>query len=306
MRGWGRDEPELGAGSVNVGVVDIGTNSMRLLITDGTTELGRWVEVTGLGRGVDRTGLLSNAGIEDSLAALRRFGAEMDDAGVGRRAAIATSASRDASNREEFFDRAETALGVRPRLISGEEEARLAYSGVSAESRWPEPIVVSDIGGGSTELVTSRGGTSYVIGSVRLTERVMPSRPALPGELSAARALAAAVFAEVDLPEKALVGVAGTWTSLAAMAHHRPSHGGEPVHGYPLTRADLTSLIELLASMTVEETAAIPALDPKRAPVILGGAVVAEAVMAALGVEVGTVSEHDILDGLAMELLALP
>ncbi len=291
---------------MNVGVVDIGTNSMRLLITDGTTEVGRWVEVTGLGRGVDRTGLLSRAGIEDSMAALRRFGAEMDDAGVGRRAAIATSAARDASNREEFFDLAETALGVRPRLISGEEEARLAYSGASAVPRWPEPIVVSDVGGGSTELVTSRGGTSYVIGSVRLTERVIPSRPAPPGELSAARALAAEVFAEVDLPERALVGVAGTWTSLAAMAHDRPSHWGAPVHGYPLTKADLTSLIELLASMTVEETAAIPALDPRRAPVILGGAVVAEAVMEAVGVEVGTVSEHDSLDGLAMELLALP
>lgn len=291
---------------MKVGVVDIGTNSMRLLITDGAAEVGRWVEVTGLGRGVDRTGILSTAGIEDSMAALRRFGAEMDGAGVGRRVAMATSASRDAANREEFFDLAESALGVRPRLITGEEEARLAFVGATAEARLPGPLVVSDIGGGSTELVTSGSGTSYLIGSVRLTERVIPSRPAPPAELSAARALAAGVFAEVDLPVSALIGVAGTWTSLAAMAQDQPWHGRESVLGYTVTKADLTSLIELLASMTVEDTAAIPALDPKRAPVILGGALVAEAVMAALGVEEATVSEHDTLDGLAMELLALP
>lgn len=291
---------------MNVGVVDIGTNSMRLLITDGTTEVGRWVEVTGLGRGVDRTGMLSTAGIDDSMVALHRFGVEMDRAGVDRRAAMATSASRDAANREEFFDLAESALGVRPRLISGDEEARLAYAGATAEAQFAAPVVVSDIGGGSTELVTSRGGTSYVIGSVRLTERAIPSRPAPPAELAAARLLAAEVFAEVDLPLRALVGVAGTWTSLAALAQDQSSQGREPVHGYTITRADLMSQIDLLAALTVEETAAIPALDPKRAPVILGGAVVAEAVMEALGVAEATVSEHDTLDGLAMELLALP
>lgn len=291
---------------MNVGVVDIGTNSMRLLITDGTTEVGRWVEVTGLGRGVDRTGMLSTIGIDDSMVALHRFGAEMDRAEVERRAAMATSASRDAANREEFFDLAESALGVRPRLISGDEEARLAYAGATAEAHFAGPVVVSDIGGGSTELVTSGGGTSYVIGSVRLTERALPSRPAPPAELAAARVLAGEVFADVDLHLRALVGVAGTWTSLAALAQDQSPHGPEPVHGSTLTRADLMSQIDLLAGMTVEETAAIPALDPKRAPVILGGAVVAEAVMEALGVEEATVSEHDTLDGLAMELLALP
>jgi exopolyphosphatase/guanosine-5'-triphosphate,3'-diphosphate pyrophosphatase len=291
---------------VKVGVVDIGTNSMRLLVTDGVTEFGRWVEVTGLGRGVDREGVLSAEAIEDTLVALARFGAEMERAGVGRRAAVATSASRDASNREEFFDLAQSALGVRPRLITGEEEARLAYAGATQGVQLPGPIVVSDIGGGSTELVTAEGGTSYEIGSVRLTERAVPSRPAPPEEMAAARTLAASVFAGVDVIPGTLIGVAGTWTSLAAMSQGLPDYQRERVHGYCLARADLESLIQSLADMSLEETTAIPALDPKRAPVILGGALVAEAVMTAVGMEEATISEHDTLDGVAMGLLGLP
>jgi exopolyphosphatase/guanosine-5'-triphosphate,3'-diphosphate pyrophosphatase len=302
---------------VKVGVVDIGTNSMRLLITDGANEEGRWVEVTGLGRGVDRTGLLSDTGIEDTLAALAGFGAEMSHRRVDRRVAIATSASRDAANREEFFDLAESALGVRPKLITGDEEARLAFAGATGHADATGPIVVSDIGGGSTELVTSVGGASYEIGSVRLTERAIPTRPAPDVELTAARSLASTTFDGVDLDVGTLIGVAGTWTSIAAIAragvwgspprfHGLPVYSGERVHGYVLTRADLTTVIESLAVMTVEETAAIPSLDPRRAPVILGGALVAEAVMDTLGVDQATISEHDTLDGVAMESLALP
>jgi exopolyphosphatase/guanosine-5'-triphosphate,3'-diphosphate pyrophosphatase len=291
---------------VKVGVVDIGTNSMRLLITDGVNEVGRWVEVTGLGRGVDRAGVLSPDAVDDTLAALARFGSRMDHSRAERRDAIATSASRDAANREDFFDRAESVLGVRPRLISGDEEARLAYAGATAGVSLPEPVVVSDIGGGSTELVTSERETSFDIGSVRITERVIPSRPAPPEQVAAARSLAVGTFADVELQSATLIGVAGTWTSLAAMARGLRSRSRDPVHGYALGKADLRSLIVRLAGMTVEETAAIPSLDPKRAPVILGGALVAEAVMGALGADVATISEQDTLDGVAMELLALP
>jgi exopolyphosphatase/guanosine-5'-triphosphate,3'-diphosphate pyrophosphatase len=244
--------------------------------------------------------------IEESLAALARFGAEMDRRGVQRREAIATSASRDATNREEFFDLARSAIGVRPRLITGEEEARLAYAGATRELDMPGPVVVSDIGGGSTELVTAGGGISYEIGSVRLTERAVPSRPAPPREMAAARALAAETFAGVELAPATMIGVAGTWTSLAAMALGLPEHKSERVHGSALARSDLASLIEALAPMTVEQTSAIPSLDPKRAPVILGGALVAEAVMDAVKIDVVTISEHDTLDGVAMRLLALP
>jgi exopolyphosphatase / guanosine-5'-triphosphate,3'-diphosphate pyrophosphatase len=294
----------MGCPPVRVGVVDIGTNSMRLLVTDGTQEIGRWVEVTGLGRGVDRSGALSADGIEESLAALARFGEKMEWAGVEMREAIATSASRDAANREAFFDLAESALGVRPRLISGEEEARFSFAGASQVNA-AAPIVVSDIGGGSTEFVTVEGEVSVDIGSVRLTERVIPTRPAPTTELEGARSLIAALFSDIDLETGTLIGVAGTWTSVAAIAQGLPAYIRDRVHGHRMSRETLAAAVDSLASMTLAETAAIPALDPKRAPVILGGALVAEGVMDILGIDEVMISEHDSLDGVAMDLLAI-
>lgn len=291
---------------MKVGAVDIGTNSMRLLIRDEAREVGRWEEVTGLGRGVDLTGALSPDGIEESLAALARFGATMNGDGVERRMAIATSASRDAANREVFFDLAASALGVRPVLISGEEEARLAYAGATSEASLMPPVVVSDIGGGSTEFVTADSGVSIDIGSVRLTERFIYSRPASITELETARALVANLFRAIDLEVGTLVGVAGTWTSLTAIALDLPEYARDRVHGYRMGREELTGVIDFLAGKTVEETANIRSLDPKRAPVILGGGLVAEGVMDSLGMHEVLVSEHDTLDGVAMELLALP
>ena len=291
---------------MRAGAVDIGTNSMRLLVTDGVEEVARRVEVTGLGRGVDRTGTLSPERIEESLAALARFGVEMDREDVELRKAIATSASRDAANREEFFDLAESALGVRPRLITGEEEARYSYAGATARLEVERPIVVSDIGGGSTEFVTAEGGLSIDIGSVRLTERAIPSRPAPAAELATARAMIADLFEAIDLRARTVIGVAGTWTSIAAIAQDLPKHNRERVHGYRLERDRLDHVVDSLAGKTVVETAAIPALDPKRALVILAGSLVASGVMDLLHAGEVTVSEHDSLDGVAMELLALP
>lgn len=291
---------------MKVGAVDIGTNSMRLLITDAGSEIGRWVVVTGLGRGVDTTGALSPEGIEESLVALGHFGEIMEAEGVERRMAIATSAARDASNRELFFDLAQTALSVRPTLVSGEVEARLAYAGATAGVRLPQPVVVSDIGGGSTEFVTRDGAVSIDIGSVRITERAIPSRPPSSAEMEKARSLIADLFGEVSLETRTLIGVAGTWTSLDAIAQGLPDYSRDRVHGHRMTRGDLVSLIDSLAGKTEAETAAIPSLDPKRAPVILAGALIAEGVMEVLGMEEVLVSEHDTLDGVALELLALP
>ena len=291
---------------MNVGVVDIGTNSMRLLIKNHVGEVGRWVEVTGLGRGVDQTGALSPDAIQDSLVALARFGSRMDAEGVESRIAIATSASRDASNRETFFDLAESALGVRPILITGEREARLAYAGAALNTGLEPPLVVSDIGGGSTEFVTEEVALSIDVGSVRLTEKAIPSRPPLGSELAAARAMVAGLFGEIDLVVGTLIGVAGTWTSLAAIAQELPRYSRDLVEGYRLSKVGLEGVIEMLVGKTLEETAAIPSLDPKRAPVILAGSLVALGVLDALGVDEVLVSEHDTLDGAAMELLALP
>ncbi len=147
---------------------------MRLLITSGSEESGRWVRVTGLGEGVDETGVLSPQAVARTVVELEVFGRLMDSHHVQRRLAIATSASRDASNRESFFDQAESALGVRPTLISGDDEARLAFLGSTAEMSSLDGVVVSDIGGGSTEFVSSDRGVSIDIGSVRLTDRLLP------------------------------------------------------------------------------------------------------------------------------------
>lgn len=297
---------QLNVARPTVGVVDIGTNSMRLLITDGEQEDGRWVEVTGLGQGVDGSGRLADDAMARSIEALAGFGALMDRAGVSRRTAIATSATRDASNREVFLDAAAEALGVRPDLISGGEEARLAFAGAAGGVDAQQPVLVSDIGGGSTEFVGAETAISIDIGSVRLTERRLPARPADRSQIAAARSHVLDLFERVETkPVGTHMGVAGTWTSLSAIGQRLPGYDGALVHGHVMTLDDIEGVIEMLGAMSVEETALIPSLDPRRAPVILAGSVVAACVMEAVGVETTTISERDTLDGLASELLAL-
>lgn len=277
---------------------------MRLLITSGRSEVGRWVEVTGLGRGVDRTGRLSEPAIVASLEAFARFGSLMDGHTVARRKAIATSASRDAENREEFFERAGALLGVVPTLVSGEEEAHYAFEGATSDLDARTGVVVSDIGGGSTEFVTIESSVSVDIGSVRLTERILTDRPAPPEQLATAVAHVNDLFAGVPRASNRSIGIAGTWTSLAAIALELPGYHSEQVHGFEMGVAHLDRLVDMLSRMTVEETASIPALDPKRAPVILSGAVIAREVLRVLDMDEITVSERDTLDGVAAELLA--
>jgi exopolyphosphatase/guanosine-5'-triphosphate,3'-diphosphate pyrophosphatase len=287
-----------------VAAVDIGTNSMRMLVVrrigSGTVEMGRWERVTGLGRGVDATGELSPEAVDRTLIALLEFGGRMRQLGVEMARAVATSASRDAANREAFLDRAETALGVRPELITGVEEAALSYAG--ATSRVPpgsHPLLV-DIGGGSTEFVVADGGRSIDIGSVRLTERSLPSRPASAAEVEAARRHCLDLFSVMSVPPHDLVlGSGGTWTSLAAVGL-----GGDGVDGAIITKPELDQLVVRLAALDVEETARLPGLVAARAPVILGGAVVAQAALKFLQAGSARVSVADILDGIAAQLLA--
>ena len=293
---------ESGMGAVvKVGVVDIGTNSMRMLITDGVGWEERVVEVTGLGAGVDATGSLSPEAMDRTLEVLGRYGERMDEAGVERRLAIATSASRDAANRDVFFDRVEAALGVRPTLLSGDQEARYAFDGATGGVALTDGLVVSDIGGGSTELVMKTDQVSVDIGSVRLTDRLLPERPASGEQLEAATRHVEELFSGVTLTGVTHVGVAGTWTTLAAMA----GGGLEAVDGSVLTSDELEEAVQRLGSLTVEETAAIPGIYPARAPVILAGAVIARAVASHLGVGETKVSERDTLDGAATALLDL-
>jgi exopolyphosphatase/guanosine-5'-triphosphate,3'-diphosphate pyrophosphatase len=294
---------------LKAGAVDIGTNSMRLLIVEevgsGLVELGRWERVTGLGRGVDASGVLNEAAIDRTLLALAEFGGRMADLGVARRTAVATSASRDAANREDFFDRAELALGIRPTLISGHEEAGISYQGATVGLDFPRPYLVVDIGGGSTEFVTENGARSIEIGSVRLSERVMPERPCPPDQLASGVALVTELFSPIEAapPMTTVIGVAGSWTSLSAIKLGLAAYDRRRVHHSRLTGEDLDALIARLAALSVEETAEIPALDPARAPVILAGAVIAKAASARLSVSPVVVSVHDLLDGLAARIL---
>lgn len=290
---------------MKVGVVDIGTNSMRLLITDGIFEELRLVRVTGLGTGLDRSGRLDDGAIADTLEALAEFGELMKSHEVGVRAAVATSASRDAENSQDFIGKAAMALGVVPRIISGTEEGRLAYKGATSQMGVDTDWLVSDIGGGSTEFVTNDSVVSVDIGSVRLTDRILHDRPPLGDQMKTASATVADLFQEIDVSGR-LIGVAGTWTSLAAMCLRLDSYDHGRVDGFQVTATVLKDLVQGLSKLTIDETIEeFPALQPKRAPVILAGAVVALEFMDCVGAEMATVSERDSLDGLAAATLAL-
>lgn len=296
---------------MNLAAVDIGTNSMRLLVAgaDGA-ELGRWQRVTGLGRGLTASGMLQPDAVARTVAALAEFGATMRELDVGRARAVATSACRKAANRDEFLDAAEKALGVRPEVISGVEEAGLSFVGATSDAPGTAPRVVIDIGGGSTELVWEDDGSpvaaSVDVGSVWITERILTERPATFDDIVTASHHCQGLLERVRLPAEpgTVIGVAGTWTSLAAIALDLPRYDRALVHHSELGRHTLDQLVERLAGLTLEETAAIPALDPGRAPVILGGAVIARECTRRLAVSAVLVSEQDLLDGVLAGLLA--
>ncbi len=296
---------------VKVAAVDIGTNTARLYVasvqgSDLIEEI-RIARVCGLGRGVDDSGRLSTPAIARTVAVLEDFRVHVDD--VPRVRVIATSASRDAANRDEFFDAAERVFGHRPELISGSEEAELSFAGATSDRDDTGPVLVIDIGGGSTEFVFGRSRPEYArsidMGSVRLTDRLLGARPVDRGGLEAARREVRAALEPITIPGRPdlAIGVAGTFTSLVAMVLQLPVYDRRQVHQSRLNLEAVTELVRELATRSIEETAAIPSLDPERAPVILGGAIVAEQTMATLGLGEITVSEHDILDGVARSLL---
>ncbi len=288
--------------------VDIGTNSTRLLVVSSQGEVGRWETVTGLGRGLGQQGLLTEDSMARTLSALAHYGKLMSEHAVAARRAVATSAVRDARNREEFLDRAEGALGVRPETISGEEEARLSFAGAVADLSDPGGCMVVDIGGGSTEFVWKNPGgmvegVSLELGSVRLTESILPDRPPSPEQMRGAFADTAGRLSGVRLPFRPrVVGVAGTWTSLAAIALCPDSYDHDRVHHSTLYAAQLAIMVSNLAAQTVEETAALRALEPARAPMILAGAVIAQQAMRRLASAEVLISGRDLLDGVADSL----
>jgi len=295
---------------VSVAAIDIGSNSVRLLVLDdGGNQLARHTRVTALGKGVDATGRFRDDTMEATLDVMRSYAGAIEQHGASRVRAVATSASRDAENGAELMDAIGAILGVRPEIIGGHEEAELAFAGATANTDREPPFLVIDIGGGSTEFVYGVTepiyATSIDIGSVRLNDRKLPDRPPTAGQLSDAAAHADAEFSTVELPgtPRTVIGVAGTFSSLAAIHIGLQVYDRDAVHGKELTRGEIKELISELSVLTVAETAAIPSLDPKRAPVMLAGAVLADRACVAVGNDSIVVSEYGLLNALAHDLL---
>ncbi len=295
--------------------VDCGTNSVRLLVCrvhDGRpVELDRRLHLTRLGQGVDATGRFHPDALARTLAALADFGAELDGLHVRHRRVVATSAARDAANSDEFFAGVRARLGVDAEIIPGEEEARLSYAGaVSALPGLAQPVLVMDIGGGSTELVLGSDGVpslavSLDVGSVRVRERFLHSDPPAPAEVAAARDHVDALLDDcgIDFASVASwVGVGGTVTSLSALAQHLPAYDRALVHGSVLARTDLADLTTRLLTLSVAGVAALPTMVPGRADVIGAGGLICARAAQRLSAEL-LVSEADILDGIVLGLV---
>jgi exopolyphosphatase / guanosine-5'-triphosphate,3'-diphosphate pyrophosphatase len=294
---------------VRVAAVDLGTNTTRLLVADVADgrieELHRETRITRLGEGVDARGRLLPAPIARVRNVLVDYRRVAEQLGAERVLAVGTSAIRDAENGEAFLGEVEWSYGFVTRMLSGHDEALLTYRGVTAERPVADGTLIVDVGGGSTELVAGerdgvRWHDSLDIGSVRLTERFLPSDPPADEELAACAAAVRALLAE-RVPDEvrerttSAVGVAGTITTLATL-----------VEDSPLTGDALTGQLGRLARLPLAERRTLPSLDPERAPVIVAGAVIVREALAFFGLGELEVSERDILDGAALAAAELP
>ena len=297
-----------------VAAVDCGTNSVRLLVSDGTRTLSRLMRITRLGRGVDASGRLDPAAIDRTIGVLGDYRAEMDRLGVTRARVAATSAARDAANSDEFFTRAEEVLGVRPELLSGEEEARASFRGATAGLDPADgPFVVVDIGGGSTEFAVGgrqlEASVSVDMGCVRMTERFLHHDPPLPEELANCLSVVQQHLQDVEraLPgvsaPSRFIGLAGTITNVAADEIGLAAYDPDRIHHFTLDRAAAEDVFRTLATEPIVDRVHNPGLEEARADVIVGGCCVLVQLFRSFGFEECLVSESDILDGLVMSLL---
>jgi exopolyphosphatase/guanosine-5'-triphosphate,3'-diphosphate pyrophosphatase len=294
---------------VRVGVVDLGTNSTRLLVADvedgAVREVERRLTITRLGEGVDERRLLlptAIARVRNAPSAHRRA---LDELGAERALAVATSAVRDAENGEAFLGEIEWSYGFATRLLSGDEEAQLTVRGVAAGRELAPGTMVVDVGGGSTELVLADWHVSLDLGCVRLTERFLRSDPPTPGELEACREHVRATLPLEPEPAHA-IGVAGTVTTLATIALGLAEEEPELVHGHRLETDWVTEEVERLAALRVDELRELRGMHPDRAPVIVAGGIVLVEALRRYGLAELEVSEHDILHGAALAAAELP
>ena len=301
-----------------VASIDIGTNSTRVLVArpvDGKLDiLDRRNTITRLGQNVGATGRLAEDAVERTLACLRDYRAILDEHKVDRLRVAATSASRDAANREEFFDAVGDVVGARPELVSGEDEGRLSFVGATGDlDPALGPFLIVDIGGGSTEFILGtdhvEGVMSVDVGCVRLTEKFLDHDPPLPEELTACISFAEAYLDDVirDIPGSAeahtLVGLAGTITTVAAVEIGLATYDRDAIHHFVLTRAAAEDVFRTLATESRADRIHNPGLEEARADVIVGGCCVLVALFRRFGFDEMIVSEADILDGLALSLV---
>ncbi len=306
---------------MRVAAIDCGTNSIRLLVADavdgGLREVDRRLTIVRLGQGVDATGSFAPEALERTFAACYDYAGAIREYGARRIRFVATSAARDVRNRNEFFAGVRERLGVEPEIITGAEEAELSFRGATgglAEQQVPAPYLVVDIGGGSTELVLGDGtgvlhAQSLDMGSVRMTERHLRSDPAGPDEIAAATADIDSLLEATTVPlqdARSLVGVAGTVTTLAAVALGLPGYDRDRVHHARIDGAGLTATARWLLESTRAERAQRKAIHPGRVDVIGAGALILDRLHRRLAPYLATdellVSEHDILDGVALSL----
>lgn len=299
--------------------VDVGSNSCRLLVVDADgAPVVRVMEITRLGEGVDGRGHLDDGALERTLEVISRYRERWEEHGVPAEAVRigATSAVRDAEDRDRFFDAVEERTGVRAVVLSGDEEARTTFRGVAARLEVPPPLVVLDVGGGSTELIVGgRDGdvvaaVSLQLGSVRLTERLLHGDPPSGDEIRAAREEVRSRLEEgsrrlgdrgADPAAGTLVGVAGTVTTLTALHLDLDVYDPEAIHGTRLPRTVVDALTDVLLRMPVADRADLPQVSPGREDVIAGGALIVRGVMERFGHRELVTSEADILDGLVLQ-----
>ena len=298
-----------------VAAIDCGTNSTRLLVSQGGTDsLERLMTITRLGQGVDRTGRLVPEAIDRTLDCLRRYRGVMDRHGVEAVRITATSAARDAANRDELFDAAEAVVGTRPELLSGMDEGQLSFRGATADlDPALGPFLVVDLGGGSTELCVGtavcEAAMSLDVGCVRLTEKYLHSDPPLPEELHACISVTGAHLDDVDreMPAarqaRTFVGLAGTISTAAAVEQGLHSYDRDKIHHFELTKAAAEDVFRTLATESRADRAHNPGLEAGRVDVIVGGMAVLVKIMRHFGFESCLVSEADILDGMVLSLL---
>lgn len=299
---------------MKVAAIDCGTNSIRLLIAhdvDGVlVDDVRLMEVVRLGEGVDKTGEFAPAALDRTFAAAKKYADIIKAERVERIRFCATSASRDAKNRDLFIDGINSILGVKPEVIAGVEEANLSFQGATS-GRSDGPFLVVDIGGGSTEFVVGdlevRAAVSVDIGCVRMTERHMVSDPITESEIASAtsdvdRAIAQALQMVPAAEAKTLIAVAGTATTVAAASLGLSSYQPDRIHGAVISLAEVRRINRLFMEMSRAERAALPYMHPGRVDVIAAGSLVLRRILELTGFDSFIASERDILDGIAFSL----